>query len=846
MAARPTGDHDLQVRLLAHRLRVTRAFFETAEAATRRSGSFSCSWFVHGTRFTRASHFNLPKQPAVQLPRLVAVALAAALVTSAPASAERAIVDLHRLDAYFQLFAADSSAPWKPTTVRLDTYSSAPVAFSVYQVDPAEVLSAGYNARSRAVTTAGHRPLLSFTFSPPGVYQFQSSEVSVPLGSREGFFVVEARRGNVGEQVWVNRSRIGIITKETPTGLVLYGADLGTGMPLARMRVQFVVNRSFVTALTNSKGIISWNRGSRPVFALAQWGDSYAFLSLLPQAPLPSTIVGVRTDSAVVHAGDVVRVVGFARTRSRGILRAGAGSAIVAIRSGATAIAEQRVPLDAAGAFTAAFTLPENAAAGEYAVLAQAGGGIGGATVHVDANAGGVSLRVSVACSGACDSRQDVPLLVHASRGGVTVNVTVVRSPHVDLGYAFENEPWGTTPWFESSVQTDGNGNATVAIPRPDDELASTYGVRITSGGATADTRVIVPTAAAAIRLQLDRREQSIGAPVGFDVYAEELDGKPLAGATVTVQMAHGASVAQQQVRLDADGHARGAFSSPQLGTNFVFAAVDRGGRATDAAQVQIDPQAAAATTEGGSPSVRIGLDKNTYRADEDIAVAADAPGAQGDALITFESALGLQVRVLRASGGHAVAHLRAVDAAGDLRIGAAFVRDGTIEWNTVPLTLTAPGRPQVARLTLSSTQFAPGAAAKIGLDDAAAQHGTFVVRISRSAPSGSALFTSAPMLLAIGVTTTQNSAPEMLTWHPCVNSTGDHAQVLGFVRRTQPPPESLAQADTEAVTWSVARAGPDGIALALPEQSGRYTLSVLGIADDGSVSAGSSTVVVR
>jgi hypothetical protein len=79
------------------------------------------------------------------------------------------------------------------------------------------------------------------------------------------------------------------------------------------------------------------------------------------------------------------------------------------------------------------------------------------------------------------------------------------------------------------------------------------------------------------------------------------------------------------------------------------------------------------------------------------------------------------------------------------------------------------------------------------------------------------------------------------------VNSTGEHAQVLGFVRRTQPPPElELAEADSEAVWWNVARTDGQGIAVELPSRSGRYDLSVLGISDDGSVSAGSSTVVLR
>ena len=104
-----------------------------------------------------------------------------AAVGIAPVRAERPIVDLHRLDANFQLFASDSSVPWKRATVRLDTYSSAPVALSVYQVDPADVLTAGSNFSPRAIATLGRRPVLSFNFTPPGGYQFQSNEVNVPL-----------------------------------------------------------------------------------------------------------------------------------------------------------------------------------------------------------------------------------------------------------------------------------------------------------------------------------------------------------------------------------------------------------------------------------------------------------------------------------------------------------------------------------------------------------------------------------------------------------------------------------------------------------------------------------------
>jgi hypothetical protein len=780
--------------------------------------------------------------------RFLTAALLVLLLLPVRVAAERPIADLHRLDAYFALFAGDSNVPWSPTLVRLDTYTSAPVQFSVYQVDPADVLTAGSNARPRVVDTRGRHAIASFNFTPPGGYQFQSNEVDVQLGSRTGFFVVEARRGDVGEQVWINRTRVGLVAKETPGEVVLYGTDLGTGRALAHMRVQFVVNRRFASMETDAHGVVRWSRQPRPLFALAQWGESYAFVSLLPQAPLPSAIVGVRTDSAVVHAGDTIRVVGFARTRDGNVLRPSSGTASVSVRAGAGLIGEQRVELDGAGAFTAAFPLAQDAAAGDYTVLAQAAGGVGGATVHVDANAAGLALEAASSCNGTCDAAHDVPLLVHSSRAGIPVHVTVVRSPHVYIGYTPELTPWATTRWLDTVVRTGDDGNATVMIPHPNDELGSTYGVRVDAGGATADTRIVVPTSQAAIRVQLDRQEASLGTPIGFDVYANDVaTGKPLPGANVTVQLVHGASIQQQVLVLDGAGHARASFSSPQLGTNLVFARVDDGGRAMDAAQVQVDAQAPAASFDGASPNVHIALDKSTYRSGDVATITASAPQSQGQALITLESAAGVQATVAENANGRAVAHFRVADATGELRVGAGFVRNGAIEWSTIPLVLDGPGRPQSAALSVGTSTLTAGEPASVAFRDAPTGAGTVVVRISRGAPSGSALFDSAPDLLAIGVTTTQSSAAASTTWHPWVDSTGDHAQILGFVRRTQPPAEvSLAQAETQAVSWVIAHQEGGAIAVQMPAHSGNYTLSVLDISNDGSVTAGSQQVVVR
>ena len=191
-----------------------------------------------------------------------------------------------------------------------------------------------------------------------------------------------------------------------------------------------------------------------------------------------------------------MRVVGFARSRAGAVLRPAGGSATISLRFGARAFGERRVALDAAGAFEASFDLPPSAPAGDYAVLAQVGGGVGGATIHVDASAGSLSLAVAAACGVTCDPRGDVPLTIRSSHGAAVVHVTVVRSPHVYAAYVPETTPWGTTVWLDASVRTGSDGVATISIPHPSDELASTYGVRVESGGASADTRVVVPTSA--------------------------------------------------------------------------------------------------------------------------------------------------------------------------------------------------------------------------------------------------------------------------------------------------------------------------------------------------------------
>ena len=243
---------------------------------------------------------------------------------------------------------------------------------------------------------------------------------------------------------------------------------------------------------------------------------------------------------------------------------------------------------------------------------------------------------------------------------------------------------------------------------------------------------------------------------------------------------------------------------------------------------------------------MRIALDRGTYHSGDGARIDASLDGAQGDALLTLDSALDISAGVVPVAGGRASANLRVRNSVGALRAAAAFVRDGSIEWNASPLVLDAPGRPALVGLEAAAS-FSPGQSATVTLRYQQPGAGTAVVRLSRGDPSGSALFDSAPGLLDVGLATTQNSAPPGVTWHPWVDSTGSHAQVIGFVARTSPPQDlTVAQAATQAVSWSVARGTGSAVPVQMPQERGRYTLSVLKISDDGRVTASSSVVVVQ
>ncbi|HTD34072.1 MAG TPA: hypothetical protein VK665_10450 [Candidatus Elarobacter sp.] len=773
-----------------------------------------------------------------------------------PAGAARPLPDSGKWDRTFALYARDVAVPWKPIAVRLDTYSGAPVDFAAYEVDPADVLVAG-TSRARAIDTSHRKPVAKWRFTPPAGQRYTPNDVEVPLQNREGFYVVEARRGDAVQQAWLDVTRVGLLTKESAGGIVLYGADLGSGRALAGMRITYLVGTSFQYAKTDAHGIARAPASPRPRFAMAEWGKSKTFVSFLAQPPVPATLIGVRADRASVRAGDRLRVVGFARRRAGAAYRPASGDVRVALVARGRTVASAEARLDAAGAFGAEFTLPADTAAGDAAVLATMNGASGGAAVHVD-GVGDVVLSVSTACGTACAPDEAVPVTVVARRRddgtlmpNREVRVRVVRSPHVLAPGASDDgaAAWGTAPVADVRLRTDENGAARYAIPAPTDGLPSTYGIVASSGASTASARAVAPDARVALEVVPQESSVDIGAPASFEVRGfDAADGRPASGLAVRLRLVHGPAEQSQQLILDADGRARATFRNVVPGTNLAFAEASADGKtARDVNAVTVAPQALLGGRSRRSVEVQIATDKPRYRVGERVRVDASLSGAAGDAFVDVEGARAMGEQTVGASGGRASATFTVPETVGDAAVGVAFVRDGALEYATQRLTVDGPGHARATALAADKPAYAPGSVAHIAIADGNETAGaTLAIRLADARASSGASFEEATAVLAGTGTTTQSPTSADPAWHASVAPTRSTAVDLAANERAAPAAETLGAPSERALVWRIDRGAKEGFDVTLPSVPGRYVVSVLKVSDDGDVGAATLALEVR
>ncbi len=785
--------------------------------------------------------------------RLLLLCAGAVLALTQPAQAARPLLDQHQWDRYFALFARDTDVPWRTTSVRLDTYSSAPVAFSAYAVQPEDVLVAGH-ARGRALDVTGRSPIATWRFTPPPGYRVEGSDVSVPLRDREGLFLIQARRGAAVQQVWINRSRIGLVSKEGPQGITIYGCDLGSGQPLAHLRIFFLVNRTLVERYTARDGLLHWDGNERPSFVLAEWGASRAFLSLLPQAPVPRNLTAVRVDRAVTRAGESFNVVGYARQIHGQVYQRASGAAEVKLLLAGRVVTSSTLPLDAAGAFVGTLSVPSGLTAGRATVLATVNGASAGTSITIEA-AGDLRLWLHSTCMKACSGTRSVPLVVHAERHGQVVAdegllVSVVRYPHIVAPNAnFDaSASWGATEVLHLRGRTDALGDFHATVPMPGDMLPSTLGVtaRTDGGQASVTTRMSVPNSAVALTVAPEHPQVDVGHPIIVNVHGfHAASGAALSGF-VHVRLSHGPNAAAQVVALDRNGQARAIFNHPQMGTDLLVASYHGvAGEAVDANSVLVAPRALTEQSSGGLSST-VATESARYRPPAKISLDASAPGADGAALLTLDGLSSLRQSVGPVQQGHAHGVLELDEAAGAVQASVAYVHAGALVLGASPLVLDGLGHERHLELSLPTHVLPAGSNALIDIHDGSVPAAaTTIIRLTEGVPSDGAIFDTIGQVLAVGGVTTLVSASEDPPWHAWV--TPSHSIAADFLadfghRPVPEPPPALDASAARVVYWQVEHDAGQ-LRVPLPQAAGDYVLSIIRIYANGDV-GGASTML--
>jgi hypothetical protein len=293
-------------------------------------------------------------------------------------------------------------------------------------------------------------------------------------------------------------------------------------------------------------------------------------------------------------------------------------------------------------------------------------------------------------------------------------------------------------------------------------------------------------------------------------------------------------------------------FHAPALGSNLAVAeaATPEGKRALDAASVGVAPRGLSGIAGTEERSVSVTLDRARYHLGDRIGVSLAAEGGTGDALVTLEGARTYVTRIVGLTNGRATTSFVLPEVEGDVRVGAAVVRDGTVMLGAVPVQIDAPGHARATAISLDRSAYAPGDVAQVDVRDGeGASSSTLFVRLADGRPSSGADADDLPQILRAGGTSSQNPAAENPAWHawvaPAKSKVGD---IFAAERPRQVKTEvpSIGVATPRTLLWRVERASAGSFVVPLPLARGTYILSVLRVFDDGDVGAASKSVTVR
>ena len=622
-----------------------------------------------------------------------------------------------------------------------------------------ERLSGAINRR--ALDLSALESILSYKqpVSGGGALRWRSTPVQ-PAFDKPGVYVVRVRGGSSDVAMPLLVTNLALITKRGPGGVMAFATDLTTGAPQPFVQVVAEGRADLGTTATGQDGIVELQTGKQGG-NLRLWGfagPNVAYVDTVPPAAV--TVAPYRayiiTDRPIYRTGHDVFYKVVARSDEGGSYRVRPGEQWQVVLQDALGrqIVRQEKVTGPFGTFSGQFSIDEEGALGEYAILVSRGPVEAAESLQVqEYRKPDFELQVRADASQVVQG-EDVRLTVQgryyfgAPLADAEVSYTVYETPYF---------PWRDSSWGDASAE---------AVYDDEDRYGETYGYgrALTSGSvkldaegkgivelavppATYDRKVTVEVSAVdssdrevsarqslvvsagtfGLAINADGYIFKVGEDIGLDVVTRQFDGSPVASrvkVTASVETYNDKYklwvykvVDTRSVETGAAGKKGYALKAAKPGVLRIDAVSTdaQGNSVTDTRYLWIT------TAEGvggwqKKKSMEVVIDKTSYVPGETAKVLVNSQVPDANVLFTVEDALGVRhAEVVKLKGNSRYFEVKLKDAdAPTLYLSAVFTQNKSFYQATRALAISPESRMLKVKLTTDKEIYAPGEEATV------------------------------------------------------------------------------------------------------------------------------------
>ena len=301
------------------------------------------------------------------------------MVTEGKATKDIDFKMIRRPSTYYMYAYQKVFSPAEMPEVAFRGYLVKKVALKVYKINPTHYLN--YFKTSGAwswLDTSGRKPVLETTytarFNEDGDF---TGSLRLPLKDT-GLYVIKAQavKGSMKRSTWVLKTDMGLITKRSPSQMLIYAQSFTTGKPLKNAVIRLYQKTRggtlhLGTGKTDGDGMMIKNHESRNSYKVfASQGQNFAFSSTYSSGSPRNTKVYLYTERPVYRPGQTVYFKGIIRRKSGNSYQVPRGiwAHVKITNTRGTTLFEKNFQANAYGTIHGQFTLGAEPPLGTYSI----------------------------------------------------------------------------------------------------------------------------------------------------------------------------------------------------------------------------------------------------------------------------------------------------------------------------------------------------------------------------------------------------------------------------------------------------------------------------------------------